>query len=682
MPEDGRGGGDRAVAIIVSILLAVLGFLPVSSWIRGGEADRAYGSRLIEWGYGTSICLGLAIIAAIVLHDRGNLVVGSINRARLHAVVRLAPWLIAAASLGLYSWIAVTVFQGRPLLIDEIAQVFQARIFAAGRITLPVATHREFFSALNIVDVGGRMYSQFPPGGPAMLALGELVHATWLVGPVCGAISVLLFAHVQRFADPLASPLFRAGSTLLFAVAPFGAFMFGSHMNHGTALMWLLLAVVALAQVTRGSASGARGARECWAFTCGFGLGAAAAIRPLDAFAFALPAAVWLLTRAIQNRREVLPLLVSGLGVAIPFMAMAAVNVASTGSPFLFGYEVLWGSAHGLGFHSAPWGVEHTPLRGIELISLYVTRLQTFLFETPFPSLLPAILSLALVRRLSALDRYLLASALFLGGLYFAYWHDGFYLGPRFVFAWLPVLVLFTARLPRLVSERYGAGRLSTGTTAVLVAGALIAMTTSLPIRVAQYRAVLTSMRTDYSAEASRAGVHDALVFVRESWGAQLTARMWARGISRSAAASFYQHIDACVLDRAIRALELDRIRGHAAELRMVSLQRDSTRVRPSPLSPDSTEMFLPGAPYDQVCVSRLNEDRTGYAHLVPLLLERASGNVYARDLQERNSAILVEYPRRTVYLLRRNGNEPGAPNQWLPLRRASLTAAWRSATP
>ena len=93
------------------------------------------------------------------------------------------------------------------------------------------------------------------------------------------------------------------------------------------------------------------------------------------------------------------------------------------------------------------------------MISLYVTRLQTYLFETPFPAMLPVIAALALTKRLSALDRYLLASATLLGALYFAYWHDGFFLGPRFVFPWLPVLVLFAARLPRLVRERFGRGR-------------------------------------------------------------------------------------------------------------------------------------------------------------------------------------------------------------------------------
>src|SRR2546422_7586143 len=37
-------------------------------------------------------------------------------------------------------------------------------------------------------------------------------------------------------------------------------------------------------------------------------------------------------------------------------------NARTTGSPWLFGYDVLNGAAHQPGFHVAPTGVPHTPL--------------------------------------------------------------------------------------------------------------------------------------------------------------------------------------------------------------------------------------------------------------------------------------------------------------------------------
>ena len=95
---------------------------------------------------------------------------------------------------------------------------------------------------------------------------------------------------------------------------------------------------------------------------------------------------------------------------------------------------MLWGRAHDLGFHATPWGPVHTPARGLELINLYFLRLQTYFLETAAPALIPMTVALALTRRLRAFDRYLLAASLLLVGLYAAYWHDGFYLGPRFMY--------------------------------------------------------------------------------------------------------------------------------------------------------------------------------------------------------------------------------------------------------
>jgi hypothetical protein len=67
---------------------------------------------------------------------------------------------------------------------------------------------------------------------------------------------------------------------------------------------------------------------------------------------------------------------------------------------------------------------------------------------------------------------------------------------------------------------------------------------------------------------------------------------------------------------------------------------------------------------------------------MVPLLLEHGSGNVYARDLQARDSLLLADYPARRVYQLIRKGSDVDAPFLWRPLRRDSLMTAWRSGVP
>jgi hypothetical protein len=667
-----------ATRLIACVILA-LSLLPIAAWLPGGEVDPEYAARMLDWAYGVALCAGVGALVTYVAHLRAR---GATVAARAGAATeptrepatastpravgsagRVFPLLVAVGAFALYAVIAQLVFSARPLLIDEIVQVLQARWYAEGKLWVPTPALREFYSMLHLVDLGDRTYSQFPAGGPAMLALGSLVGAEWLVGPVAGAASVLLFARLLSVLEPNASLRWHRGALLVFAVAPFGAFMFGSHMNHATALLWLLMATVTLAGATaRDDAS------PWWGLLCGLGLGIAATIRPVDAAAFALPAAGWLLWRARRGGRPLAVLLLSGAGVALPMGLLLWVNARTTGRPLLFGYDLLWGAAHGIGFHRSPWGPIHTPLRGLELVSLYFTRLSVYLFETPFPALLPAAAALWWRRALAPLDRYLLVSAAFVLVGYWAYWHDGFYLGPRFMVPLLPVLVLWSVRAPLALHERFSMQRwFPLALRGALVAGGAYALISLWMVRVPQYRNGMTSMRVDVAAAARTAGVSDALVLVKESWGAQLVIRMWARGVSRSDAEVLYRTVDACQLELALGALERESVRGTAALERLVPLQADSARLVKSGRSPDFTERMLPGLTYAPLCEARILEDQRGFSHFAPIRLTR-DGNVYVRWLPGREREISGQYPGRAVYLLGRAGDGVEAPFTWTRL--------------
>ena len=430
-------------------------------------------------------------------------------------------------------------------------------------------------------------------------------------------------------------------------------FMSGSQMNHVPTLLGVCAALLALERATVSSASLRR--RSLSAFGCGLALGFAATVRPVDAAAFALPIAAWLAWRALRDRRELAPLIASGIGVAIPVAWMLWFNARTTGAPLLFGYEALWGKGHELGFHAAPWGVAHTPARGLELVSLYFLRLQTYLFETPVPSLVAATVALLLVPRLRRIDGVLLAGSAMLVALYFAYWHDGYYLGPRFYVCLLPALALWSARVFPEWRARWGRGtsyRIAISTALVSVLVALVLMT---PWRAREYRGGLRTMRWDVEAAARRAGVRDAVVFVRESWGAQLMVRLWARGLSHAEAQALYHFVDACALERGLDSLERTGGRDSVARAVMLPLLADSARVVRSPFSVDSTERFLPGAPYGPRCMRRVQEDRAGFTVYLPFLVANGENVVYARDLHARERccwrdirrAACISYVRR-----------------------------------
>jgi hypothetical protein len=658
---------------IAAAVVALLGFLPIANWIVGGHDAPQYPGLLSEWSSGSVIVIGGAAILAILSRRIPALWREDLTRALVDGAHDRAVsfgLVVAFAAFGIYLLVALRVMSGRPLHIDELAQLFQARIFLEGRLWRPAPPHPEFYSLLHVLDENGRVFGQFPPGGPAMLALGEAIGAPWLVGPLCGAIAVFAFWDCVRTVEPRRGV--AVGATLLFAFAPLAAFMSGSHMNHVPTLMWAVIAMAIMARVMSSAMP-----RPGLAAANGFALGAIATIRPVEALACAFPAGVWYLSRALRDRTHWRDALASALGVAVPVVCLMWVNAHTTGGALRFGYEVLWGKSHALGFHSAPWGATHTPARGLELLNLYFLRLQTYLFETPIPSLVPAVAALALTRRVDAFDRYLLAVSGMIVASYFAYWHDGFYLGPRFFYLLLPALALWSARLPAAVQATVGRGLAYRGVIyGALIAGAM-SLGVSVPIRARMYTAGLAAMRLDYLGTVARAGAQNALVFVRESWGAQVVARLWALGVSRSETELLYRTIDTCVLDHGITELEHRGVHGSAAFAALQPLLRDSMRVVKTTYSMDVTERVLPGTTYGPLCTQRLQEDATGFTLLGPVLVVNPGGTIFARDLHARDTLLIRQFPDRPLYLLRRDGSASTAPLVVLPLSRDSLERAW-----
>lgn len=660
----GASRGWHAAFVVAAIIVAGLGFLPIANWIPGGHAAPGFPLLLEGWLSGTAICLGVGAVVAILLRGR-RLAAPALDAPEGTGLDPATVGILALAAV-LYLVVARLVFSGRPLLIDEIIQVFQARIFAAGRLWLPAPAHPEFTSSMHLIDTG-RVYGQFPAGGPAMLALGSLLRAEWLVGPVTGVVSAWAFARLLRLVEP--RRFVRRLALALFALAPFVVFMSGSHMNHVTSLMWLMLATAALF----GAVSGGE-PRLLPALGCGFALGMAATIRPVDAFAFALPAGLWFLGRTIRRPARWRALVAAGAGVALPVAALCAVNWVTTGAPLRFGYTVMWGGSHGLGFHAAPWGDLHTPARGLELLNLYFLRLQSYLFETPFPALLPAIAWLGLGRDHDEADRFFLVSGALLCLLYAAYWHDGFYLGPRFLFALAPALALYSARA---VAMPVGNPQARRALGAALVTGVLVGLVVLLPIRVRQYQQGMISLRWNPDAELERAGVRDALVLVRESWGSELLVRLWALGVSRPAAEHYYRAIDPCVLEQTIGGLERSAADSTQALAALEPLVRDSIRLVRSDESTDPTLRRLPGFEYTPLCNERLAEDASGFTLFPPNLLSRRADVRFARDLHGRDSLLLAGY-HGPVYLLKPSSPAVGAVPQFRPVRVDSLWRVWR----
>jgi hypothetical protein len=344
-------------------------------------------------------------------------------------------------------------------------------------------------------------------------------------------------------------------------------------------------------------------------------------------------------------------------------------NAATTGDPFTFGLVAQWGASHELGFHQGPWGSAHTPARGLAAINAYLRLMQRTAFEAPVPAVLPALAALLLIRRLSAADRYLLISGALLLLAYFSYWGVSVsFLGPRFILPIAPILMLWIARLPRVIGSWTGSLRASRAATAWIV----LILISGLPgmVAAAKFNAHDHSgRRIRPDAQAARQEIHDALVLIPVSWVDELSPRLWARGVPRGEARRMTRRRDWCQIQRVLVALEQENIRGAEAVRRLMALPE---RARGIPVS------TVGSSPLPRICLERLREERSGSWLLNPFLLARRYGNVFARDLHERTEPLLAAYAGRQVYVARPHPVRGVAQPVFVPFNADSARAVWR----
>src|SRR2546427_7621938 len=188
----------------VGVLLLVIPFLPVAAMF-GPYADARGLFGPVDWVLGTGIFLPGTWLAGMLtppgllraLRRRGRALAAWLRPAAL-------PLVLAAAGVALVT-ISVLVFRCRPVMVDEIVQLFQARIFPAGTVKAPPPALPEFLTTNNLIIDEHGWYAQYPPGHSALLALGLWGGAPWLV-------PILLSLGTIVVAGALPPPVFgRAG---------------------------------------------------------------------------------------------------------------------------------------------------------------------------------------------------------------------------------------------------------------------------------------------------------------------------------------------------------------------------------------------------------------------------------------------------------------------------------------
>ena len=647
----------RLVLRAGAVVLAVLGLLPVANLITARDVPW-WRAGVLLWvivgGLLVAVAWAVAARWGDALAPRANRVWDVVLRAPHRAFVMT----VSAGTAMLTAFVAWYCYAGRGFTGDELATAWHARMLLAGRLSIPMPPHPEFFDIVAMVGHGPRWYSQYPIGGPMLHALGLSVGAEWLVNPLLMGVAAW---QLHRFVRRAFGNGTARATALLFALSPFVLVLGATQLTHAPVLA---LTMLSLAELAAWDAAATERSRMRHASALGAALGLIALMRPLDAVLVAIPVGLFQLVATRNERARWRSLLLETAALAIPVALLLLANARTTGSPLVFAYDVANGPSHGIGFHLDPTGAMHTPLRGLRYVSGYLMRLDRFLFEWPLPALLVVVTTLALLVRATRWDSLLLSLVgTFLIG-YGAYWFPGFLDGPRFLFPIVPVFVLYAARLPEAVTTLWSvtARRVMTWMVplCVLFAWTVPLPFSSAPARLSALRDQRTKLKTNVSAQAKAAALGNALVLVREPWRGRLLARVRSLGVQQFEAEQVVNSVDACALQLALD--DVDRLATPDTATRrawVFGRARDAGAASLTTTGPaDERVARALRAPSSPRCIEEQQGDTIGTMPFAIFLATQHVSRegqldgtvVWARDLGARDSLLMAEYGNRAWY--------------------------------
>ena len=366
------------------------------------------------------------------------------------------PWPVIACALFVFiftSLFSFFIFEHIPRVNDEIAYLFQAKIFKTGQLYVPSPCAKDFFNFTHIIN-NGKWYSQYTPGYPFLLLLGLLIQAPWLINPLLAAASIILFYFLGReiYNDQVGLLAAIFGSISIWFLL-----MSSTMMSHTSCLFFISLFLLFLFRSIK-KPSIING------LLAGLGLGMAFLIRPYTALLISTPFLLFYASRLFKNFKIMLRNSITLILIlTISAFIMLIYNDITNNDFFTFGYEVCHGKEHGIGFGKTGYtDTPHTVFLGFTRIFDYVESLNKYLFGWPLSSLL-AIFPLFFFTKINSMYRkkdLILASGFFslLVGLFF-FWGTFILVGARMSFEAIPILFLLSARgateIPKLIRSRY-----------------------------------------------------------------------------------------------------------------------------------------------------------------------------------------------------------------------------------
>lgn len=231
---------------------------------------------------------------------------------------------------GMQEWL----FDGIPHVTDASSHLFQAKIFAAGRMFAPAPECPDaFWQSHVLMTHSGKWFTKYTPGHALLLAGGIRLGLVKWVLPLCAMATVVALGKLlERCADRIGARLFM----VMFLLSPLALMLSGSYMSHTPAMAFAAGGILLWVQSRQASS---KGMERGLLGLAGFLLAVSAMARPQEfimigligfLFFLSLKGAEWLrLLRA-------LPFILAGAAPVLAFWFRY--NEVIYGNPLAIGY--------------------------------------------------------------------------------------------------------------------------------------------------------------------------------------------------------------------------------------------------------------------------------------------------------------------------------------------------------
>lgn len=348
-------------------------------------------------------------------------------------------FLICAAAFTLAALVSLGILERVPHVEDEAAYLFQAQVFAIGRLSVPTPPYPESYWSPFVLDHQGQRFGKYPPGYPLLLSLGVRAGTPWIINALLGSLGLWSIAYLGR---EIYSPTTGLLAAALGLSCPVFLAESASLLSHPTSLFFTALFLWAFARILRET-----GGQRQYAALAGLALGWLIITRPYDAIGVGLPFALYGLARGLRGDRAMLTRGIIAASIALLFGVILSAYWYWLIRDFVNPYGLVWPyDRPGFGPNIGLKG--YTLATGLSYVRYNLNALASGFLG--WPSYLNIIfLWLPFVFR--PRDRWnylLLAGFASVVNLHLTYWyyggHDAGY--PRYYYAALPMLLLLTAR--------------------------------------------------------------------------------------------------------------------------------------------------------------------------------------------------------------------------------------------